>query len=252
MSRTLFIALAVLSAVASARAAEPSFAKEPAFEDNFDADWASTQKSWEVATWKQNNTQMSPDRCQVNDQGQLVQTELAGSPHLGGSMQTNREFGFGRWVARVKPSSAAGVNNSIFTKDWDNLSTADNKHDGNKGEVDIEFLTRTFAPGKGQVHLAIHTADEHPHWEKDLDLDFNPSDDFHEWGFDILPDRVRWHVDGKLLHEYVYPQSKPKLLEENYEMFFNSWTQPKWVKGPPSERAEYLIDWVRFHPLESE
>ncbi len=222
------------------------FEHSPAFQDDFDAGWENVQTDWQVATWKQNGALMAKDRCRTDGEGLMVQTVLAGEPYRGGSMQTGREFGFGRWVARVKPSSVPGVLNSIFTKDWDNLAT-DTPHDGNKAEVDIEFLTYTFGANTGKVHLAIHLKGRSNHFVEDLPIDFNPSDRFREWGFDILPDRVVWHVDGRELMTWMYTEDA--YIDEGYEFFFNSWTRDTWIHGPPDEDAHYEIDWVKFYPL---
>lgn len=227
--------------------AEGGFASEPSFEDSFSPGWDKDQKAWQVASWKQNGTQMALERCRTNGEGLLVQTVLPGEPFSGGSLQSRAEFGWGRWVARVKPSAVPGLLNSIFTKDWDDKNTPGDANDGKKGEIDIEFVTHTFGPGRGEVHLAIHLQVKHPLWHLDIPLDFNPSDDFHEWGFDVLPDRVTWHVDGKILHTWYY--TKEYSIDPGYEFFFNSWTSKKWLKGPPGEKAEYLVDWVKFYPL---
>ncbi|MBN2584136.1 MAG: glycoside hydrolase family 16 protein [Planctomycetes bacterium] len=222
------------------------FAAEPSFQDNFDAGWKTAQKDWKVATWKQNGTEMSPERCAVDDKGRMVQTVLAGEPYRGGSMQTSKEYPYGRWAARLKPSSVPGVLNSMFTMDWDDLTTSDKDGDGSKFEVDIEFLTYTFGKGRGKVHLAVHVPEKKNAFVADVELEFNPSDEFHVWGFDILPDRVVWHVDGKPLRTYERPAEYS--FHPNYEFFFNSWTSPKWIKGPAKEDARYLIDWVKFYP----
>lgn len=222
------------------------FEKTPAFQDNFDAGWEERQQYWRVATWKQNGAQMAKERCRSDGKGYIVQTVLAGEPYRGGSMQTTREFGFGRWEARVKPSSVPGVLNSVFTKDWDDLTT-DKPHDGQKAEVDIEFLTYTFGPQTGEVHIAIHLKGRSNFYSDDIGLDFNPSDAFRVWGFDILPDRVVWHVDGEPFHTWMYTEDA--YIDEGYEFFFNSWTKPTWIKGPPEEDANYFIDWVKFYPL---
>lgn len=190
---------------------------------------------------------MSPERCKTDGNGLMVQTVLKGVPKSGGSMQTSREYPYGRWVARVKPSSVPGVLNSIFTKDWDDLKTPTPEDDGKMGEVDIEFLTYTFGQKSGKVHLAIHTKEHSPFFAKDVPLSFNPSDNFHEWGFDVLPDRVVWHVDGKVIEEFRYPSKG--FMEPDYEFFFNSWTSGKWINGPAAEDAHYQIDWVKFFPL---
>lgn len=251
-----FLALLAATSLLPAFALDvPRFASEPSFFDDFSTGWDASQTAWRVATWEQNGALMSPERCRTDGRGFLVQTVLPDEPFRGGSLQTDHEFGYGRWLARVKPSSVPGALNSIFTKDWDDLATPA-PHDGKKSEVDIEFLTHTFGPGKGAVHLAIHLLVDGRHvshaW--DIPLDFNPSDAFREWGFDILPDGVVWHVDGRELHRWQ--ATSEQKIEPAYEFFFNSWTASTgdlghWIKGPPAEAADYLIDWVRFYPLET-
>lgn len=229
--------------------AEGGFAVDPEFRDTFDPEWGRIQHSWQVATWVQNGTQMAPPRCRTSEEGHLVQTVKAGMPFRGGSLQSTREFGHGRWLARVRPTKVPGALNSMFAKDWNDLTTA-TANDGSKAEVDIEFLSHTFGRGRGQVHLAIHLLNKKPLWHADVDLDFNPSEDFNVWGFDILPDRVIWHVNGKVIHTWMY--TAEDYVDPGYEMFFNSWTRDVWILGPPSEDADYHIDWVEFYPLVNE
>lgn len=219
---------------------------EPAFSDDFDPGWEENQTGWRVATWKQNSTQMSPERCKTDGNGMLVQTITAGSPWQGGSMQTAADYPYGRWVARLKPSSVAGLCNTMFTVDWEDFTTEE-EHDGTKFEVDIEFLTYTFGPGSGQVHLAVHVPGKSNAYVEDVELGFNPSDDFHEWAFEIAPDYVAWFIDGEELRRWERPEDVT--FNPNYEFFFNSRTQERWIKGPPDEEAYYYIDWVRFYPL---
>ena len=84
----------------------------------------------------------------------------------------------------------------------------------------------------------------------DVALSFNPSDDFHEWAIDVLPDRIDWRVDGQILATYTYDSTVA--ITGLYEMFFNSWTQENWINGPPDSDAVYQIDWVRFHPYDED
>lgn len=246
---------------------------KPSFSEDFNTNWVKnnfrTNSKWRIATWPQNGVLMKKDNIDVrqftqedihsysSDQANayLVQKVIPFDNqsqnnilHSGASIQTSQEFGYGRWLARVKPSNVPGVLNSIFTKDWDDHLTSQ-PSDGTKREVDIEFLTYTFKEDSGQVHLAIHgsKADGGRIYAKDIQLNFNPSEKYHLWGFDILPDRVVWHVDGKLLHTWMYPSTFK--VNENYEFFLNSWTKKRWINGPPSSVAEYEIDWVTFYPL---
>ncbi len=223
------------------------FATEPALVDNFDTGWEKNPEHWRIATWRQNKTQMGKERAVANEEGELVLTVKEGFPARGGSIQSKKEFGFGRWVARVRPSPVPGVLNSIFTKDWDDMTQKDKEGDGRMGEIDFEFLTYTFEEGKGEVHLAIHLLDKSNLWSREIVLDFNPSDDFHEWGFDVLPDRVVWHVDGKHIFTWLYDEENK--IDPMYEFFFNAWSMEKWIKGPAVADAHYHIDWVKFYPL---
>jgi len=228
------------------------FATEPAFEDDFLPGWERNQKAWHVATWRQNGTQMAPERCATDGKGLLVQTVLAGEPAQGGSLQTRSEYRYGRWVGRLKPSSVPGALNSFFTDDWDDLTTEDKNNDGTKLEIDIEFVTANFGPGKkGQVEFAVHSLGRKRGLGKVVDLDFNPSDDFHVWGIDILPDGIAWHVDGKVIHSYKCPPGET-IPDVGHELFMNSWTARKWIKGPAPADAKYHIDWVRFYPMVEE
>jgi beta-glucanase (GH16 family) len=248
-----FLRLSVVEGASGAFQAVPSlseggFSTTPGFIDYFNYGWKSTQTAWRVADFLQNGTQMSPDRVTVSTSGILTETVLAGEPYRGGSIETWDEFGWGRWVARVRPSPVPGVLNSIFVKDWDDRTTPGDGTDGTKAEIDFEFLTHTFGPGTGEVHIAVHFADASPLFSVDIPLDFNPSDAFHEWGFDILPDRVVWHVDGEFLYEWIYTETHA--MNVDYEFFFNAWTRDVWILGPPDEDAHYEIDWVRFFPLQ--
>lgn len=261
--------------------ASMGFQNQAAFTENFDIDWIEKNlkknSSWRIATWMQNrvlmrkenlhigqnpeqsiNESFETDNRQYNENYStaLIQKVVPydnnvpiNIAHSGSSIQTKNEFGYGRWLAKVKPSNVPGVLNSIFIKDVDNKNTTKPK-DGSKREVDIEFLTRTFGKKSGQIHLAIHgnpKLGEKKIYAVDINLNFNPSDDYHIWGFDILPDKVVWHVDGKVLHTWRYLEFF--YINEGYEFFINSWTHKRWIHGPPGSVAEYKIDWVKFYPL---
>ena len=124
--------------------------------------------------------------------------ESATGANLGAAIQTWNTFLYGRWEARLKPSSIKGVLNSMYTIDWGNGN-------GTKQEIDIEFLTFAFGAGTGKVHYAVHAAgltstDTNP----DIVLNFNPSDDFHVYGYEITPTHIAWIVDGNVLYTYTY------------------------------------------------
>lgn len=167
--------------------------------------------------------------------------------YLSAAIQTRETFLYGRWEARLKPSSVAGVLNSFYTIDW-------GTGDGTKQEIDIEFLTFAFGEGAGKVHYAVH-AEGHTsmNTNPDIDLNFNPSDDFHVYGFEITPEHIEWFVDDEVIHTYAYSENDIT-IDAPYQLKLNVWSAVHWVNGPPPVDTDcvYQIDWIKFYPYENE
>jgi beta-glucanase (GH16 family) len=206
---------------------------------------------WQVAAWIEHEGQTGPERCYVQD-GYLKMVFINDPVYgyLSAAIQTRKEYYYGKWEARIKPSGVAGVLNSMYTIDWDNTADPGAGDDGTKQEIDIEFLTYTFKTGTGEVHFAVHEAGrESFETNPDITLDFNPSDDFHVWGFEITLQHIRWFVDDTTLCTYTY-SGNPIRINAPYQLKFNVWSKVEWIHGPPVADTEciYLIDWVRFTP----
>jgi beta-glucanase (GH16 family) len=172
---------------------------------------------------------------------------------LSAAVQTRDEFLYGRWEARLKPSSVPGVLNSMYTIDWNNTVDNSSTSDGTKEEIDIEFLTFAFGNDTGSVHFAVHAEDKESfQTNPDVPLSFNPSEDFHVWGFEITPEKIEWFVDSTILQTYIYSQNDISITSP-YQLKFNVWSAEKWINGPPEANVEavYLIDWIRFTPYTS-
>jgi beta-glucanase (GH16 family) len=210
-------------------------------------------KIWHVGTWKEHGGQLSADRCYVKDG--LLNMIFINDPekgYLSSAIETRDKFLYGRWEASLKPSSVPGVLNSFFTIDWNNTADPSSNSNGTKQEIDFEFLTKSFVGNTGEVHIAIHAAGKKSFGvNPDTKLDFNPSLDFHVWGFDVTPEYVEWFVNGKPLHRYIYSQHDIT-IDSPYNVKFNVWSSEKWIGGPPEENVEcvYQIDWIRFTPLD--
>lgn len=218
------------------------------FRDDFNGNTVN-ESVWEIATWSEHGGQTGRERVYVKDGYLHMIFKNDNGIFLSSALQSRKEFLYGRWEARLKPSSVPGVLNSFYTIDWNGEGSGD----GTKQEIDIEFLTSSFGKDRGEVHVAVHAAglksfDTNP----DIKLDFNPSDDFHVWGFDIKSDKIEWFVDGKILYTYYYDDNEVKITAP-YQLKLNCWSQVgQWIQGPPPSGVEcvYLIDWVRFTPYE--
>jgi beta-glucanase (GH16 family) len=217
--------------------------EEAQFEDDFN-NGQIDESVWQIGTWVEHGGQTGRERCYTED-GYLTLTFINDSEegYLSSAIQTREEFLYGRWEARLRPSSVPGVLNSMYTIDWDDGN-------GTKQEIDIEFLTYTFTDNSGEVHFAVH-ADGFDSFNTnpDIELDFNPSEDFHVWGFEITPDYLEWFVDDEVLLTYTYSENDIA-IDSEYQLKFNFWTREQWINGPPEENVEciYLIDWIRFYP----
>lgn len=114
-------------------------------------------KIWRVAGWTEHGGKTSPDRCYAKDGFlNMIFIHDPEEGNLGSAIQTEVEFFYGRWEARLKPSNVPGVLNSFYTIDWDNTVDPSADNDGTKQEIDIEFLTKSFKGSSGEVHIALH------------------------------------------------------------------------------------------------
>lgn len=212
------------------------------------------KKVWTIGGWIEHEGQLSPDRCYVQDS--LLNMVFINDPdegYLGAAIQTVDEFLYGRWEARLKPSEVPGVLNSFYTIDWNNTEDTSASNNGTKQEVDIEFLTKSFNGTTGEVHFAVHASGRNSfNLNPDIKLDFDPSKNFHIWGFDITPEYIEWFVDDQVLYKYVYSENDIT-INAPYMLKLNVWSSDKWVGGPPEENIEciYQIDWIKFTPMGS-
>ena len=212
-----------------------------------------TNQVWQVATWAEHGGQTGTERVFVKD-GYLHMVLVNDSERgiLSSAIQTREKFGYGRWEASLKPSEVPGVLNSFFTIDWDDFSTPNVPADGTKQEIDIAFLTNSFTNDSGEVHFAVHEAGRQSmNTNPDIALNFNPSAEFHVYGFDIKPDRIEWLLDGQTVYTYEYANNDIT-IDSTYQLKLNTWTRPDWIGGPPEQDVEttYMIDWIQFTPYD--
>ena len=222
--------------------------KEQTFLEDFNKS-SIDETVWTIADWSEHGGQCGRERCFVKDGYLNMLLVNDNGTILSSAIETKQTFLYGRWEARLKASPVPGVLNSFYTIDWDNKTTPEPR-DGTKQEIDIEFLTFAFEENKGKVHFAVHgNGLESFNTNPDVDIDFNPSADFHIWGFEITPEQIEWFVDGKTLLVYKYKKNGIK-INSPYVLKLNHWTQKDWILGPPEPGVvcTYLIDWIKFTP----
>jgi beta-glucanase (GH16 family) len=207
---------------------------------------------WQVLGGNEHGGDLSSERCYVeNGLLNMIFINDPAKGYLSSAIQTRNEFLYGRWEASLKPTDVPGVLNSFYTIDWNNTADETSESNGTKQEIDIEFLSKSFKDKTGEVHLAVHESgkksfDTNP----DIKLDFNPSANFHVWGFEVTPEYIEWFVEGKVLHRYNYAENDIT-INAPYMLKLNFWSSEKWIGGPPEENVVcvYQIDWIKFTPL---
>lgn len=115
------------------------------------------------------------------------------------------EFHYGYYATRMKPVSCSGVISSFFS--YTNYPCWD--------EIDIEFLGKDTT----KVQLNYYTNGQGNH-EYVYNLGFDASLDFHEYGFEWLPDSITWYVDG-----YKVYRATKDIPSNPQHIMMNLWNQ---------------------------
>jgi len=141
----------------------------------------------------------------------------------GGSLRRTATSHFGRYEALMQPARGAGLVTGFFTYTGPYYGT---RHD----EIDIEFLGRDTR----KLHLS---------WWVDgalsshvVPLDFDAADSPRLYAFEWHPDRLRWFVEGRLVHE-VRAETSAIPAVPSY-LFFNLWAADQRLQGWAGQTAE--------------
>jgi hypothetical protein len=164
----------------------------------------------------------------------------------GGEIQTvgtaGSGLGYGYYEVRMKVTDVPGTCVSFFWKEVDY----------GEGEIDIEFLTNEpwiTSASAGKVHYTIH-----PGWDTygtayAQDLAFNPSKDFHRYGWLWTPEKLSYTVDGQVVKTFTNPPAQNLVNTKGGYIMMNAWTgSASWGGGPPTKDATSAYDWVKFYP----
>ncbi len=230
---------AIVLLVPAALAAEPA-----AFRDDFDSldtgrwyisdGWSNGD--WQACTW-------SRDKAVVENG--VLRLRLADAPdgsggQLCGEVQTNDRFLYGTFEARIRTDAASGVNAAFFTY-------IGPVHEQPHDEIDVEILTRD----PSQVHFNTYRDGE----PGDLRAVALPNagsadSDFHTYSFVWEEDRLRWYVDGNLMHE-AGGADLPRAAQKIYLSHWNTLTLTDWMGEfvDPGRPLDMEVDWVSYTPL---
>jgi len=171
-----------------------------------------------------------------------------GEPYTSGELRTNGYYGYGCYEASFKPIMVPGVVTSLFTY----AGPYDNGGNGKHNEIDVEFLGNL--PGYVQLNFWTNDDTYASRNEKLLNLGFDPTADFHRYGFRWTAEGIDWFIEGKLVYSASDRPSNPtpKATESLQKIMVNAWpvdeTAALWagVFGYPGVPLHASYEWVRY------
>jgi endo-1,3-1,4-beta-glycanase ExoK len=243
MRRIAFVCMSGL-ALGTAGAA---FAQTEGFRDDFESfnrdrwyvsdGWSNGD--WMACTW-------SSDMLSVDDGVLTIKIAKVGrgvANYLCGEIQSHEVLHYGTYEARIRTVAASGVNAAFFTY-------IGPVHGVTHNEIDIEVLGRD--PSKVEFNTYLDGEQAHG-TQVDLPGEGLADEEFHTYAFVWEEDRIRWYVDGELLHDVTGPDL-PQEPQKLYISHWNTRTLTDWMGEfvDTDQPLNMELDWVAFTPLGAE
>ncbi len=209
--------------------------QQQAFSENFDnntgLNWYAENHSFEnnLAYFDEQNAQVHQQQLILK----LAKQHKNGKDYTGAEWRSKKMFHYGRFEAEIKTSSALGCITAFFLYRP--------KAEKNT-EIDVEFS------GKYPHVLTINNWVDHRSHDKDLELGFDSSKDFHRYVINWLPNKISWEVDGVTVYE-----TKKAIPQKPMQVIFNLWVtkSEKWagsIKSAKLPTFAYVKSFT-YHPL---
>ncbi|MDI7862061.1 glycoside hydrolase family 16 protein [Rhizobiaceae bacterium n13] len=234
--------LAVLISIALGLAT-PAFAQEGAngtsFVENFDrldtAFWYVSDGwnngSHQNCTWSKKQINIADGVLELT----FDDTKAGDRDYACGEVQTRKRYGYGTYEARMKTADGSGLNSAFFTY----IGPTDKKpHD----EIDFEVLGKNSARVQLNQYVSAKGGNE-----KLIDVPGGANQEFNDYAFVWQKDRLRYYLNGQLVHEVADPGKLPVNAQK---IFFSLWgtdTLKDWM-GPfaYSGPTKLRVDRVAF------
>jgi len=170
---------------------------------------------------------------------QFEKKALGDRQYACGEIQTKQRFGYGTYEARLKAVAGSGFNSAFFSY----IGSADKQpHD----EIDFEILGKD--PSKVQLNQFVNGKGGH---EKLVPVPGGAASEFHDYAFVWERDRIRYYIDGNLVHTVTDPAAIPTHAQK---IFLSLWASDKltsWLGAfePPAEPVAMEVERVSYTKL---
>jgi len=237
-------AAVALGLLAPAAQAQPD-ATGKSFVENFDS---LDRSFWYVSDgWnngKHQNCTWSKNQARVENGAlrlEFTEGKTKDRDYACGEIQTKARFGYGTYEVRMKAATGSGLNSAFFTY----IGPTDKKpHD----EIDFEVLGKNA--GEVQVNQYIGGKGGN---EKLVPVAGGADQGFNDYAFIWEENRIRYFVNGKLVHEVT---DKAKIPSNAQKIFLSLWgtdTLKNWMGAfSYSQPTSMTIDRVAFTAIGEE
>ena len=222
------------------------FTKEDGHSETFESNGWENGEPFNVR-WNADNVSYADNKLALSVSEMTETYDNGIAEYYGGEVRTSHFYGYGDFKVRMKPAKIAGTASTFFTCTgpydvWyneDGTEKRKNDHD----EIDIEFLGSDTT--KVQFNYFANGVGGH---EKMIDLGFDASEEFHDYGFRWTKDDITWFVDDKPVYKVYRLEIKEgeEWPEEPGRVLMNYWAGTEkasaWMgefKDDYSGKAEY-------------
>ena len=228
--------------------AQPAFAQDVAFRDEFDQLDASrwyASDGWsngdhQNCTWSSDQVRAIDGVLQVG----FAPQAKGDRQYSCGEIQTRNAYSYGTFEARLKTPAGSGLNAAFFSF----IGPQQGKpHD----EIDFEILLRDTAHVETTTFVNGKSGDGEVGSGQSHTLPGSSDDDFITYAFTWEPDRIRFYIDGELVRTMDDPRSIPSNPQRIFFSLWGSDTLTDWMGRFEAVVAPIAmeVDWVAFTPL---
>ncbi len=162
--------------------------------------------------------QFQPDNADTKDGNLRLKIPKKGFD--GAQISSKKKYGYGSYTARIKVPDAPTSITGFFLYEPPDFQS----------EVDIEIHNDP----KGKILFTTYANGEQTH-TRTMDLPFDPTKDFHDYGFEYRKGELIFHVDDRPMTTF-----EDGIPDRPMKLYVNTW-YPQWLAGKESSQDRSVL-----------